>query len=207
MSSPLHAIPVYHITHVDNLADIVSTGGLISDILLGARPHSVIGYDNIKRRRMTEIQVGCCPGTFVGHFVPFYYCPRSPMLYVVNQGRTGKPKGCQKDIVHLVTTVGQLVALGHQWAISDSNAGSFYAQFSTQLADIGTLNWRAIQAPDWRGEVLGFKQAEFLVRDSVPWHVFNEIGCYDANAVTRVTHEIRHAAHQPQMAVKKGWYY
>ena len=44
---------LYHITDVSNLPAITATGGLLSDVALGSVPHQVIGYDHIKRRRMT----------------------------------------------------------------------------------------------------------------------------------------------------------
>lgn len=54
---------------------------------------------------MTQTRVDCCGGRFVGEFVPFYFCPRSPMLFTVNRGNTGRPLGCQRAIVHLVSTL------------------------------------------------------------------------------------------------------
>lgn len=85
---------IYHITEISNLPSIIHNG-LVSDALLANVPHAVIGYSNIKERRMTEYRVPCCGNRFVGEFVPFYYCPRSPMLYTINNGNTGKPVGHQ----------------------------------------------------------------------------------------------------------------
>src|SRR5688572_18575557 len=98
---------IYHITDIENLPAILATGGLVSDVALadaGAKPE-VIGYAHIKHRRMHVTQIPCCGNRFVGEFVPFYYCPRSPMLYTINRGNTGRPAGCQRTIVHLVSTV------------------------------------------------------------------------------------------------------
>ncbi len=36
----------------------------------------------IKRRRLFEIDVQCHPDTMVGDYVPFYFCPRSIMLFI-----------------------------------------------------------------------------------------------------------------------------
>jgi len=203
---PLEQTVTFHITAIGNLPGILASGGLMSDISLGQRQHTVIGYDHIKLRRMTELRVSCHPGTFVGHYVPFYYCPRSPMLYVVNKGTTGKPPGCQVSILHLVTTVGQLIQLGRNWAISDSNAGARYATFSSDLQELTRLNWDAIRTNNWQ-DVQSQKQAEFLVRDFVPWPVINEIGCIDQGAATQVQGLIAGAAHRPVVNVRREWYY
>jgi hypothetical protein len=57
----------------------------------------------IKRRRVEELEVSCHPGTKVGDYVPFYFCPRSVMLYVIH--RANHPdlsyRGGQEPIVHL----------------------------------------------------------------------------------------------------------
>jgi hypothetical protein len=40
-----------------------------------AGPVAAIGMSKIKKRRLEELPVGCHPGTNVGQFVPFYFCP------------------------------------------------------------------------------------------------------------------------------------
>lgn len=78
---------IYHITHVDNLPGIIADGGLVSDAEIIARGGSamVIGMSEIKRRRVERLPVPCHSGTKVGDYVPFYFCPRSIMLYVIHQ--------------------------------------------------------------------------------------------------------------------------
>ena len=73
---------IYHITHVDNLPRIIARGGLLSEarLLEEGGPDQTIGMSKIKQRRLEEIEVTCHPGTMVGEYVPFYFCPRSVML-------------------------------------------------------------------------------------------------------------------------------
>ena len=86
MTTPPARPKLYHITHVDNLRKIVADGALRSDAAIIARGGSVqaIGMSDIKRRRVEELEVACHPGTKVGEYVPFYFCPRSVMLYVIH---------------------------------------------------------------------------------------------------------------------------
>lgn len=121
---------IYHITDIANFRGIVAGGGLSSDVAMAPFNPEVIGYDHIKKRRATEIQVGCCGDRFVGEFVPFYYCPRSPMLFSINNGNTGRPAGCQRSILHLVSKVGLALNGATDWAISDGNAGRIIAFFT-----------------------------------------------------------------------------
>ena len=123
---------IYHITDVENLPNILRDGGLHSDAVMAQRNSTVIGYAHIKERRLREIRVSCCDNRFVGEFVPFYFCPRSPMLFTINQGKTGRPAGCQTTIIHLVSSVATAISLGRAWAISDGNAGAYHTGFDVE---------------------------------------------------------------------------
>lgn len=199
---------LYHITDVSNLPSILSSGGLLSDCALAGVAHQVIGYSNIKHRRMTEYRVPCCANRFVGEFVPFYFCPRSPMLYTVNLGNTGQPRGCQASIVHLVTTVAAAVKQDRAFAISDVNAGTGYASFRNDLAsldDPAHLSWADIETNQWEGR-MHLKQAEFLVADRFDWNGIIYIGCHNASAAAEVA-ELLPSKASPKVGVKPNWYY
>ncbi len=198
---------LYHITDVSNLESIIADGSLRSDLGLADVTHQVIGYGNIKQRRMTEYRVPCCGNRFVGEFVPFYYCPRSPMLYTVNRGNTGRPAGCQESIVHLVTSVAEAVNVGRAWAISDVNAGAGYATFSNDLLALENLDWNAIRTNSWQGK-MHLKQAEFLVADSFEWNSISVIGCHNAGTEARVRKILaQKPGSTPDVRVENGWYY
>ncbi len=87
MSTPPTQPKIYHITHVDNLSSIVADGGLLSDAVIISQggPSASIGMKAIKQRRL-GLPVHCHPGDCVGHYVPFYSCPRSIMLFVLYRG-------------------------------------------------------------------------------------------------------------------------
>ncbi len=199
----------FHITDVSNLPAILTQGGLLADNRMAQLTHTNIGYDHIKQRRLTEIRVDCCADRpFVGEFVPFYYCPRSVMLYVINGGRTGRPPGCQKTVVHLVCSVGELARLGADWAISDGNAGAYHALFAGDLAKLDELDWAAIRAGSWKG-LTHQKQAEFLVKGFVPWSAVKAVGCYDQTVASTVLSMLSAAKsqHVPKVEVRREWYY
>lgn len=199
---------LYHITDISNLPSILVNGGLLSDCALAGVAHQVIGYPNIKQRRMTQYRVHCCGNRFVGEFVPFYFCPRSPMLYTVNRGNTGRPPGCQTSIVHLVTTVSAALKQGRSFAISDGNAGAGYATFRSDLAaldDPTHLRWADINTNRWQGK-MHFKQAEFLVADQFDWSAIVYIGCHNTTAVGQVANLLPQHG-KPQVGAQPSWYY
>lgn len=197
---------IYHITDIANLPGIIASGIQSDAVMVKSGQHSVIGYDHIKLRRLQEISVDCCGPRFVGEFVPFYFCPRTPMLYTVNMGNTGKPKGCQRDIVHLVSSVGTGVELQRQWAFSDGNAGAYHTDFYNDIGKLADLDWSTINAKYW-GEKRHQKQSEFLVAEQFPWQGIHFIGCHDQAAVERVQVIMRDSTHQPEVRVKNDWYF
>lgn len=199
---------IYHITDVTNLPAILKAGGLLSDVALveAGGPQTQIGYAHMKRRRMTEYVVDCCGNRFVGSFVPFYFCPRSVMLYTVNQGNSGREKGCQSTIVHLVSSAEHGASLGRPWAISDGNAGAEHASFSSSRAAIDELDWSAIEANSWGGRTHQ-KAAEFLVADFFPWSSILKIGCQNQKTQSVVEQIIASHAHRPTVTTNQNWYY
>jgi hypothetical protein len=200
-------VHIYHITNVANLPDILAGEGLHSDAAMAKRqPNVIIGYDHIKLRRLQKIPVPCCQWRYVGEFVPFYFCPRSPMLFTVNKGNTGHTSGCQKDIVHLVSTVAAGIATGKAWAVSSGNAGAFHTTYSAKIEALDTLDWEAIRATQWQGKQHQ-KMAEFLVADFFPWSGFQGIGCQNSVTAAKVREILTGAKHQPPVEVKSSWYY
>jgi len=207
---------VYHITHVRNLPRIVQTGVVWSDakrIELGL-DCEIVGMPKIKERRLYDIEVHCCPGTKVGDYVPFYFCPRSIMLYILYRGNHPDltyAEG-QGPIVHLqadlISTVQWAEQHGVCWAFSDRNAGTYVAQFYNSLDDLDKVNWRAVAATDFRGMMIKEgKQAEFLMYESFPWELVERIGVRDMATVKAVQHALLGSDHQPPVRVEPSWYY
>jgi hypothetical protein len=206
---------IYHITHVDNLQKIVAEGALVSDreMLMRGGPAQAIGMSAIKRRRIEELEVPCHPGTRVGDFVPFYFCPRSIMLYVIHCAN--HPELAYRDgqgpIIHLEADLHTVVnwsrANSVRFAFSLSNAGAYYAEFRSRVEDLDQLNWQAISATDFRAaDVKEAKQAEFLVHDRFPFHLVERIGVYSAAMQARATRALGNRR-RPGVEVRRTWYF
>ena len=76
---------IYHIVHVDRLPSIIADGYLWCDaeILRRVPPGTTIGMSSIKQRRLNELTLTSHSGLPVGDCVPFYFCSRSVMLYLI----------------------------------------------------------------------------------------------------------------------------
>jgi hypothetical protein len=212
---PIHP-KVYHITHVRNLPKIVAAGRLWSDakrIALGL-DCAIVGMSEIKSRRLHELPVACHPETMVGEYVPFYFCPRSVMLYILYRGnhvgldyREG-----QQPIVHLQADLRRVVDAadknGVRWAFSNTNAGTRYASFYNSLDNLCEVNWGAVKATDFRAaDVKEGKQAEFLVHTSFPWSFVEKIGVVNQSVLQQVQAILDRDSHQPPVSIERNWYY
>lgn len=215
MTPPPAKIGVHHITHVDNLAEIAASGGLLSDAEMIARggPTAGIGMQGIKARRL-RLPVACHPGDNVGDYVPFYFCPRSIMLYVIYCRNHPELtyRGGQEPIVHLEADLHSVVKWAdreaRRWAFSLSNAGAFYTEFRRTLPELAEVNWSAVAATDFRNPVIKEgKQAEFLIHESFPWTLVSSIGVASEAVARQARAAIQHVPHQPPVHVKKTWYF
>lgn len=211
-ASPLPKI--YHIAHVDRLPSIVATGGLLSDAMVQAQGlgGTMIGMNHIKQRRLIELQLASHPGLLVGACVPFYFCPRSVMLYLIHRRNAELAyQGGQASIIHLQADLGAVVAWANaqpaRWAFTLSNAGSYFFEDRNDLARLGEINWAAVQANNWSGGLKEGKQAEFLLEQHFPWHLIERIGVQSATAYRQVVNALPANGHRPPVEVRLDWYY
>lgn len=215
--TPRSAHPkIYHITHVENLTLIAASGKLLSDRLIAESGGAarVTGMSAIKQRRISELEVPCHPGTKVGDYVPFYFCPRSVMLYVIHMAN--HPELAYRDgqgpILHLEGDLHDVIRWanrsGRRWAFSLSNAGAYYAEFYSTEADLDRLDWEAIAATDFRApKVKEGKQAEFLVHDSFPLDLVERIGVHSEPIRAQAVRAISSLARRPAVEVCRDWYF
>ena len=204
---------IYHIVHVDRLSHIVKDGSLWCDAKMVQRSGTgtTIGIHSIKQRRLANV-LGSHPDLHVGDCVPFYFCPRSVMLYVIwkaNHPELEYREG-QGPIVHLEADLRRIVAWAdahdRRWAFTSSNAGANYFEDYDNLEQMKRLDWEAIQASTWSGRQEG-KQAEFLVEGSFPWEKVSRVGVHSRSIGDRALRAMQGSSHHPVVEIKPRWYY
>ena len=205
---------IYHIVHMDRLSSIVNCGGLFCDAKMRQKNFNgtSIGLQNIKDRRLQK-SLSSHPGLKVGCCVPFYFCPRSIMLYMYYKSNhpTLAYRGGQEPIVHLEADLHATVEWAkrnrQRWAFTLQNAGSSYFEDRCDLQHLDQINWDAIYTKQWSG-CKESKQAEFLVEDFVSWELIDRVGVYSYKECRYVTAALQNASHhQPCVKVMSDWYY
>lgn len=207
---------ICHFTHITNIEAIIRDGGLMADserIRIG-RVAVRSGNAEIKQRRLAmPIRVGIGMGGVVGEYVPFYFAPRSPMLYVIQRGSVSGVEPEQDPLVYCVARAEDFSP--PVFVITDGNASSDLSSQFGDHADIATrIDWEVMRSVYWRdtdedGDRKRRRMAEFLVYRFVRWQYVTEL-------VTRITatrdavrelYSRLRPAHQPPVSVRPSWYY
>ncbi len=205
-------VAVYHITHIENLASIAEDGKLQCDnscSTSGIEPVS-IAYRDLKAKR-SGWKITVARGGTLADYVPFYYAPRSPMLYAIDGGYVAGYSGGQAEVAHLVFNAHEIARVG-EFVITDGHAATTLSNQFDDLARLDQIDWQIMPEKYWRdtdedGDRKRRRQAEFLVLNSVPFSAVRQIGVMTGAVADLVREELADAQHQPPVVVRPDWYY
>jgi hypothetical protein len=143
----------------------------------------------------------------LGDYVPFNFCFRSVMLFVVSKGHENYSGGGD-EIVHLVSNFNAVLASNRPWAFTDGHADVDFVEYFDHVRDFDKVNWAVMPMTYWsEPSTKHQRQAEFLVHDWFPWTAVREIGVRTATVAAVVKSLVQKAPHQPPVEVRPDWYY
>lgn len=186
---------LWHFTHIDNLPSILASGALVS------KNHASVEHDlsnpdiQTKRRRiiLPEPPENCS----LHDCVPFYFAPRSPMMY--------RHRGIQKQLLYLVTTPEAIAEAGLHYWFTDRHPINALANTYRDHREIGqridtslmeSTYWN--DTPDDPDRKLR-RMAEFLVYGRVPLELIGWVLTYDQPAQQAV---IAHIQRHPDCGLR-----
>jgi len=150
---------------------------------------------------------------FLSDYVPFYFAPRSPMLYAI---KCGFVEGCedgQEAVIHLVSTIDLAIETGNAWCYTDGHAEMRITRFFDELEKIDeVVDWRLMKNQFWFDTDTDpnrkwRRQAEFLVHRFFPFESIIEIGVIDRESAAKVEETVGNLEYKPAVKVRRGWYY
>lgn len=170
-----------------------------------------IAHQNIQDRRQWT-PVPCGPDGLLHDYVPFYFAPRSPMLYVISQGGVEGYAEGQAPVVHLVSTAQAVQTAGHSFVFTDGHGIMAMTDFFDDLMQLDTIDWQVMEMRYWHdtptdGDRKRRRQAEFLVHQSFPWALVHEIGVMTPAIAERVDQALQGQPYRPPVVVRREWYY
>ena len=215
---------IFHITAETNLQNIFRSGGLFckNSMRNNYIAHADIAYQSAQATRAIK-QVPVFPNGVLHDYVPFYFAPRSPMLYAVH---TGSVEGCsyrQDQIVHLVSSVNRVVHSRIPFVFYNYCATCLDARAFNDLIHFGEIDWPLFYGPPtldgyckfWKDDLdnprwlrrKATRGAEFLAYQSLPLCLVFQIGVANAAALDRVAAMCQGVNRQIPVGVKSEWYY
>ncbi len=205
---------VFHMTTVERLPAILASNELRCDALLDGLelPGNSIAHSHLKDRRR-DTPVDAAPGGMIADYVPFYFAPRSPMLYANYMGGVaGRPAG-EDGIVYLVSTCERVAAVAE---VVIANRCSYRrADFSAGLArleDPYFLDWDVLFDSDFRDQPndTGRKdrrQAELLAHRRVPMNALLGVAAKTSEDLVAVQDCCGTAQSEWHFSVRRDWYF
>ncbi len=204
---------IYHFTHINNLMSILTAGEIrsYSNLALDATEHIDIAHSHIQDRRHTT-QVPCGLGGTLHDYVPFYFAPRSPMLYSIFRGNVQSYPDGQDPLIYLVTNVQAVIAHRLPFVFTDGHAVIYFTEFYDDLANLDKIDWPLMEARFWNdtpsdGDRKRKRQAEFLVYDACPCLLITAIGVRTNQMHDNVQQILAATNHNIPVIVRRDWYF
>ena len=212
MSVP-NPTPIFRIVHVDCLLTLVQRGGLhpANHTPSDGLPYRTIHNVEIQGQRHLR-NIPCGPRGTLHDYVPFYFGYLSPMLLQLKTGRVAGYNDGQEPLIYLKTTVQAVTEAGLRFVFSDGHGIAAFTQWFDTLERLDQVDWNMVYQRYWRDEVNDMdrqrrKQAEFLIYQSCPWALIQEIGVVNTTMKTHVEKTLEEFNGSPLVNVRPAWYY
>lgn len=200
-------VHAFRITHIDNIPHIVEKGLVRKNSPLRSPNYVSIGdKEVINKRSCRNVK-----GYNVGECIPFYFGPRSPMLYVIQRGFNQVAQVAPDKIVYCVIRLEDVIRHDIDCFFTDGHAlndlSKFYEKDNLPFIDnfinyddVFNTNWGVVDNPDVKRR----KEAELLIRTDLSPEFVRGFVVYSEEA-KRVLREMNIA--EEKIVVKPKEYY
>jgi hypothetical protein len=202
---------IFRIIHRKNLPWVLQNGVHCRNSQRSDPNYVSIGnLDIIEKRQHWE--VGTYPHGTLSDYVPFYFTPLSPMAYNIRTGYNGITQIQNEEILILHSSLPKLIETKVAFLFTDRHAILSTARFSSSLSDLKWVDWKILQARDFRrdnedlGKVERY-QAEALIHKLLPVSSLRGIACYDDATLESVNRLLDRVGIEIDVETKPGWYF
>jgi len=213
--SVLEKTCIYRLIHVENLPIVLQREGLHAPL---HEPSDGLVYKTIHNAEIQSHRqvkpLPCGPGGKIHDYVPFYFCIRSPMLYIISKGGVEGYSEGQEPLIYLITTAQMVAENGIPFVFSDGHGIAYYTDWFCDLADLGKVDWDVIKSKYWfdtpeDGDRKRRRQAEFLIYQFCPWSLIMGIAVINVKIKERVERAFARFPSQMhrEITVSREWYY
>ena len=198
----------FRITHIDNIPHILKYGIVRAD-----SPYRNQGYVSIGNPDLIQFRKSLnYKGVNLSGYIPFYFGPRSPMLYVIQKGNELVKKRHPSEIVYLVISLNDIITNNLECVFTDGHAvDEISVKYGKE--DLPNINkiikredvfaqfWNPTpQDPDRKRR----KEAELLIRDDIPSQYINNYVVFNNKAKQKL---ITFGIDDSLILIYPGYYY
>ena len=205
---------ICHITHIDNIENILKNKFIyspneITNLNLNSKPICHVGIQ--EQRAVTSVP--CGPMGNIHDYVPFYFGPRSPMLYAIKENNVEDYNDGQKPIIYICSNAEKVAKSETEFVFTDGHAIMVpLTHYYEDLKYLDKIDWEVIRGkywfdsakyPDRKRE----RQNEFLVYKQFSAGLIDGIIVIDKQIQNKVNSLLQ--ANEVDLPVKicRNWYY
>ena len=200
-------------TSIENIEAILASGTLMAKSVLDINNTS---YQNIAhktiqdRRQSTSVSKGK-RGT-LHDYVPFYFAPRSPMLYAIKKDRVEGISGNQNDIIYWVSRIQKIVDSDNPFVFTDGHGTMGFTAFFDDIQFLDQIDWELMSSQYWNDteddpDKKRRRQAEFLVYKKCPLDLLLGIVVKNDKVKMKVDSMIESAQLDLKVVIEPKWYF
>lgn len=201
---------IFRITHIENVPWILDNGAHCAKSDCRDPNFIQIGNADLIGKRANH-RVRAHPFGTLGDYVPFYFTPKSVMLFNIHTGRN-VTRQRMPDIAILVTSLHRLVKQNVPFLFTDRHAILVNAEPTNDLECLDRLNWKILRAHDFARDPdnpvkFDQYQAEALVYRCLPVTALHAIACHGEEQQERLRAEVERRSLDLKVVKKPGWYF
>jgi hypothetical protein len=177
----------YRITHINNLPLLLQNG-----IVNKHHPNANGDYVEIGNPEIIDVRstspVKIQGYGMIGDYVPFYFTPKSIMLYNIITGYWHPlvPRRNRSEILVIRCLIDDMINLP-RWFFTDGQGNDMASGHYNDLEELDAIDWHCIQNSDFTKSDGDFDrprryQAEFLVHHEVPIDSIESLNVYNQQA-------------------------
>lgn len=199
----------FRMVHIDNIPHILKYGFVHRKDSGASSSYVPIGDSTVINTRMNKrLKDGSC----LADYIPFYFGPRSPMLYNIQHGYGFLEKREPHEIVYCVLVIQTIMDSELECVFTDGHALDSASQFYdksdlerldeiVKYEDVYTRFWFN---QDFLDDRKRRKEAELLIKENVPQHYIKGLVVFDEEAYEKMR---SFGIPESKLCLKKEFYY
>lgn len=181
----------FRLLHINNIPDLLKNGIVHWNSPKAYNKYISIGDTSIIKIRNSHYIENS--NYAIGDYIPFYFGPRSPMLYVIQHGYNGVTKIDAVNLVYCIIRIDDIINSNINCVFTDGHALSALTKWYSKdkLSQLDSIiNYDDVYTGNWVSEddrdLKRRKEAELLIQDDLPVQYVKGFVVYNKEAYDKM---------------------